>query len=178
MSDKTEAPTLEEFDVEAIYGEQVAPLLAQAFEICKANHIPILFTATVKREKVDGTMRFTNAICIGSIPERTPDELHIARLLVTNGKEAAIRYLVGSIFDSAMNGEDQGEDEKEFIPWGGGECPVPLGTLVDVKHRDGDCYTRQKAGFPEQDDGEVGYAEDWSHSNCPGDIIGYRISEQ
>lgn len=58
-----------------------------------------------------------------------------------------------------------------WIAWAGGECPVPFGTLVDVKHRDGDVYLKRPAGV-------TGGAGDWSHTNDNGDIIAYRVSEQ
>jgi hypothetical protein len=63
-----------------------------------------------------------------------------------------------------------------WITWNGGECPVPVGTLVDVKHRDGDIYYNQSAGLklPLPD----GCAEDWGHSpsgGFVGDIVAYRV---
>lgn len=52
--------------------------------------------------------------------------------------------------------------------------PVPVGMLVDVRHRDGDRHFRQEAGL-------YGYAEDWSIDvEWPerGDIIAFRICEE
>jgi hypothetical protein len=60
-----------------------------------------------------------------------------------------------------------------WLAWNGGECPVPAGTLVDVRHRDGDEFLGVSAGDPD----EV-VAEDWSISDKqshPGDIVAYRI---
>lgn len=57
-----------------------------------------------------------------------------------------------------------------WIEWKGGDCPVPVGALVDVKHKDGDRYFNQQAGRV--------YAEDWEHSGCFADIIAYRLSHQ
>lgn len=60
--------------------------------------------------------------------------------------------------------------EGAWIEWSGGECPVPMGTLVDVVHRNGDKAYNQPAGA------EDGYAEDWGWvDNHSGDIIRYRI---
>jgi hypothetical protein len=64
-------------------------------------------------------------------------------------------------------------DPYSWFPWSGGACPVPAGTLVDVRHRDGDEFLGVSAGDPD----EV-VAEDWSISDKqshPGDIIAYRI---
>lgn len=51
-----------------------------------------------------------------------------------------------------------------WIEWKGGECPVPQGTLVDIKLRDGrTVYDGNCGGFR------------WSHTGMTGDIIAYRI---
>lgn len=61
----------------------------------------------------------------------------------------------------------------DWINWNGGECPVPEGTLVDVKHRDGHEYCGVPAGMPVR-------AETWTHSDDehPGDIVAYRVSKE
>ena len=54
------------------------------------------------------------------------------------------------------------------IKWDGGECPVPLDTLVEVKFRDGD----SQSGYP-------AYAYYWHHDGDGADILEYRtITEQ
>lgn len=62
------------------------------------------------------------------------------------------------------------QEVDSWIPWNGGECPVPAGTLVDVKHRDGGEYTSLKAR-------KNGYASSlhWNNDGMTGDIIAYRI---
>ncbi|AXQ69945.1 hypothetical protein HOU03_gp323 [Caulobacter phage CcrSC] len=61
-----------------------------------------------------------------------------------------------------------------WINWEGGPMPVPHGTLVDVKHRDGETHTEQYAGSIE------GAAAEWHHGDNlgsptdPADIIAYR----
>ena len=60
-----------------------------------------------------------------------------------------------------------------WIPWKGGECPVPKDTLVEVKRRNGETYSRPAGCL------------DWKHSKGPyssnkpysSDIIAYRISK-
>lgn len=54
-----------------------------------------------------------------------------------------------------------------WIEWGGGECPVEKGTLIDVKHRDGEVYQNK----PAIGDNNVC----WSHTGFHGDIIAYRL---
>ena len=52
-------------------------------------------------------------------------------------------------------------------PWTGGECPVPVGTLVDVQFRGGSICAAKRAGNWR-----------WDHINSIGDIIAYRIHEE
>lgn len=57
-----------------------------------------------------------------------------------------------------------------WIEWNGGERPVPMGTLVDVVHRNGSKFYSQLAGA------SGSHAEDWSWADGhPADIISYRI---
>ena len=68
-------------------------------------------------------------------------------------------------------------DADGWIEWGGGECPVDVGTIVDVKQRGGDFGTYLHAGrktFEPQSEG-MATAEDWSHLDGDGDIIAYRL---
>ena len=68
-------------------------------------------------------------------------------------------------------------DADGWIEWKGGECPVEVGTIVDVKQRDGDFGTYLHAGkktFELQSEGGA-TAEDWSHLDEGGDIIAYRL---
>ncbi len=44
----------ENFDLEAVYDEQVFPLMAQILEICKANRMPMLATFLYKRTDTGG----------------------------------------------------------------------------------------------------------------------------
>jgi|TARA_R100000081_G_C4808655_1_gene169445 hypothetical protein len=59
-------------------------------------------------------------------------------------------------------------DGDGWITWTGGERPTPLGTLIEVKHRDGGIY--------KEPCGEC-YSQNW-HSGgreSPGDIVAYRV---
>ncbi len=72
------------------------------------------------------------------------------------------------------------KDDEGWIEWGGGlvpECPVPPGTLIDVKYRNGEAKTRLKAyiNMPEND-WDAGPCF-WLDENRPGDIVAYRLSK-
>lgn len=61
------------------------------------------------------------------------------------------------------------EDAEGFMPWFGGEMPVPRGTIVDAKMRVG-----HMTGQREAEKLEWG----WGKGHDLGDIIGYRICEE
>lgn len=60
--------------------------------------------------------------------------------------------------------------EDDWIEWKGGKCPVPEGTLVDVKHMDGDTFYSIRALSPEDI-----YAENWAVTEEKGSIVAYRV---
>lgn len=75
---------------------------------------------------------------------------------------------------------DEGRDEKPataepdaegWIQWGGGECPFPEGTRVDVRHRDGYKFLGSAVG---QSHG----CRKWHHTGSCNDIVAYRIMEE
>ena len=58
-----------------------------------------------------------------------------------------------------------------MIKWEGGECPVPKGTLVKVRHRDGEEFI-----------GPCGdtFSYHWEHADGdhPGEIVAYEVLEE
>lgn len=64
---------------------------------------------------------------------------------------------------------------QDWIEWKGGDCPVERGTLVDVRHRDGEEFLQ----VPAEKDGS--FAQDWSWEDdltgtlAAYDIIAYRV---
>lgn len=65
--------------------------------------------------------------------------------------------------------DEKKTDTDGWIEWSGGKCPVPIGTLVDVKHRGGEVYQNK----PALGDNNVR----WSHVGSRGDIIAYRLHQ-
>lgn len=65
-------------------------------------------------------------------------------------------------YEAALAAKNDG-----WIDWGGGNCPVEKGTLIDVKHRDGEIYQNK----PAMGDNNTR----WSHTGSRGDIISYRL---
>ena len=60
-----------------------------------------------------------------------------------------------------------------WIEWKGGECPVPKGTLVDVKHGDGSEHLNEPAGVA------LSAASSWGHhdGHTYSNIIAYRLHQ-
>lgn len=63
----------------------------------------------------------------------------------------------------------------DWIDWPGGECPVPRGTLVDVRYRDSQAYP-DRIGTPALVAGGHGATyHHWLHDGMGNDIISYRL---
>lgn len=61
-----------------------------------------------------------------------------------------------------------GEDEKPWIPWAGGDCPVTQTAIVEIKLRNGYADI----------DVAARYFWGWSTSALAGDIVAYRVLKQ
>ena len=63
-----------------------------------------------------------------------------------------------------------GPEADGWVEWSGGwVMPVAVGTLIDVRHRDGDVFEGTPAGGA--------HSRDWRHLNGGGDIVAYRVVE-
>lgn len=63
-----------------------------------------------------------------------------------------------------------------WIDWPGGECPVPRGTLVDVRYRNGS----ELFGLPADEsvrNSPDAHQEYWDNDDNPRDIIAYRLHQ-
>ena len=68
-------------------------------------------------------------------------------------------------------------DADGWMKWGGGECPVPDGTLIDVEYRDGErqvSLPANKLADGKDRDASICF---WYNEGEPNDIIAYRIVE-
>jgi hypothetical protein len=66
----------------------------------------------------------------------------------------------------------------EWIEWHGGECPVPDGTLVHVRYRDGEESVILRANIhDDENERDAGYAF-WRNDGYSNDIVAYRIIHQ
>lgn len=82
-------------------------------------------------------------------------------------------------YEAALAAKNEG-----WIEWGGGECPVPCGTTVDVKHRCGAVSENQQAWPKRHKESHImvnplsnaGQAF-WRHENSVMDIIAYRLHQ-
>lgn len=76
-------------------------------------------------------------------------------------------------YEAALAAKNDG-----WIDWPGGECPVPRGTLVDVKYLCGDVNRHIKAGEPDSSGSiDTAFAVRWSKLGAEYDIIAYRLHQ-
>lgn len=64
------------------------------------------------------------------------------------------------------------DDNDGWIEWKGGEVPVPEGTVVDLKTRDGDTVYESVVG----ESGNNTWYQFWSHDGDNREIMAYRIT--
>lgn len=69
------------------------------------------------------------------------------------------------------------QDDEGWIEWGGGECPVPNGTLVDVQYRDGSYKYKLHANVNDPKVWNDAGPAFWLNEEMAGDIVAYRLSK-
>lgn len=128
----------------------------------------------------DGEINFRRSFDAWSIPShgvaRHDGKARLGLLLADDYQETIITR---EQYESALAAKNDG-----WIDWGGGECPVPCGTMVDVKHRYGAVSENQQAWPKGHKEGDVivnplsnaGQAF-WRHENSVMDIIAYRLHQ-
>lgn len=117
-----------------------------------------------------GTWRYSSAWEGYSLP--ASDSLCLA-------SDYATAIITRDQYEAALAAKNDG-----WIDWGGGECPVPCGTAVDVKHRYGAVSENQQAWPKHHKESDVvvnpfsnaGQAF-WRHENSVVDIIAYRLHQ-
>ena len=99
------------------------------------------------------------------------DESYIRDFKILAG-DASTDIITREQYEAALAAKNEG-----WIEWGGGECPVEKGTLVDVKWRDG----RIDDGIPAKISHDLGSfkrnAISWRHHGNSHDIIAYRLHQ-
>lgn len=82
-------------------------------------------------------------------------------------------------YEAALAAKNEG-----WIEWGGGECPVLCGMMVDVKHRCGAVSENQQAWPKRHKESDVmvnplsnAVQAFWRHENSVMDIIAYRLHQ-
>lgn len=115
----------------------------------------------------DGEIRFRNGGCE---PDFYPEsDVDIECRVPNPYYEDESRYIITrEQYEAALSAKNEG-----WIEWGGGECPIENGFLVDVNLRNGRTEYAQKAHFA------GGYASYpfWRSDNAGGDIIAYRLHQ-
>lgn len=72
-------------------------------------------------------------------------------------------------YEAALAAKNEG-----WIEWGGGECPVPEGALVDVRYRYSEKFPDKMGAVAAIFGGFGATKKHWTHHGWPNDIIAYR----
>lgn len=74
-------------------------------------------------------------------------------------------------YEAALAAKNEG-----WIEWGGGECPLPRGALVDVRYRDGKQLNALSANYGTLNPRDASFVF-WRNCGCEKDIIAYRLHQ-
>ena len=117
----------------------------------------------------DGEIRFRNGGCE---PDFYPEpDVDIECRAPNPYYEYESRYIITrEQYEAALAAKNEG-----WIEWGGGECPMSCGTMVDVKYRDGVIKKGLRALIANS--GRSASKLFWVKDNIPTDIIAYRLHQ-
>lgn len=125
-----------------------------------------VYTALVK-PMADGTVSIMMLVKDG--PSEADQLWALSEL---RGEEALV---ITSALASLSAGTGASEAINRWIDWHGGLCPVPYGTLVDIRYRDGAERSRLPAGAPTRNWRDAD-ARFWVKDNHHSDIVAYRLA--
>ena len=64
---------------------------------------------------------------------------------------------------------------KEWTEWNGGSCPVPSGTIVDIRDADGTEWEGVVANPEKGYSDAAGTFWEWDFKDSPNNIVAYRV---
>lgn len=119
----------------------------------------------------DSLPEFNRKIWLSNKPDRHANVVIMRINNISSDYTTAI--ITREQYESALAAKNEG-----WIEWGGGECPVPRGTLVDVKYLCGDVNRHIKAGELDSSGSiDTAFAVRWSKLGAEYDIIAYRLHQ-
>ena len=120
----------------------------------------------------DGEINFRRSFDAWSIPSRGvarhDGKARFWLLLADDYQETIITR---EQYEAALAAKNEG-----WIEWGGGECPVPRGTLVDVRYRDGRQLNALSANDGTLNPRDASFVF-WRNDGSEKDIIAYRLHQ-
>ena len=96
---------MEEFNLEAVYDEQISPLMEKIIAICQKNHLPMLAVFAYGYHADDETSE-TCQIAVMLWPERTPASMYAALEAVQNPVQNPVNMLAFAITTNSFRGPD------------------------------------------------------------------------
>lgn len=81
----------ETYDLEAVYDEQISPLMDQIIAICREHNLPMIASFAYSNDEERGS-----GVCTTALPfeGRTPDRFHVARGIICNGLPDILSALI------------------------------------------------------------------------------------
>jgi hypothetical protein len=86
-----------------------------------------------------------------------------------------LQAMVADVVEAAGGTETVQVGKDGFISWNGGECPVPDGTRVDVRYRDGERPAFNVRANEFEASARDASSQFWQHDGAQNDIVAYRV---
>lgn len=126
----------------------------------------------------DGDLKVEPAYCHPSVAKCDDDGFwfldssRIGGFLVdTLASDYTTAIITREQYEAALAAKNEG-----WIEWSGGECPVPRGTLVDVRYRDGKQLNALSANYGTLNPRDASFVF-WRNDGSEKDIIAYRLHQ-
>ena len=108
---------------------------------------------------------------MNEITKELLDALKLAGSIIGHPDDSASKHIAYVIAKAEAALAEPQADADGWIPWSGGECPIPEGMAFDLRFRDGAKLIAASSDWPTAE-------WDWSCESGPYGIIAYRIAKE
>ena len=108
---------------------------------------------------------------MNEITKELLEALKLAGSIIGHPDDSASKHIAYVIAKAEAALAEPQADADGWIPWSGGECPIPEGMAFDLRFRDGVTLLAASSISPAAEWG-------WNHERSPYGIIAYRIIKE
>ena len=108
---------------------------------------------------------------MNEITKELLEALKLAGSIIGHPDDSASKHIAYVIAKAEAALAAPQADADGWIPWSGGECPIPEGMAFDLRFRDGAKLIAASSDWPTAE-------WDWSCESGPYGIVAYRIAKE